>query len=120
MSHGTYAHQIEQWHVLVNNLESAIEEVPHARADREELRQMMDEMQRLCAEIEVANGQLRGLIKRRQKLAYAARQKRLVLAAHLKAHFGFDYPRLVAFGIEPRTPRKRTKKVKVGGEGKKE
>ncbi|HEV7667988.1 MAG TPA: hypothetical protein VGS22_05660 [Thermoanaerobaculia bacterium] len=39
-------------------------------------------------------------------------------AAYLKAHFGFDHPTLISFGIEPRTPKKRAKKAKAGGEGK--
>lgn len=118
MSHGTYADQLESWGILVNNLESKIDSVPQAAADRDELRQLMDEVQRLSHEIVVASGELRKLTIRRRELAHAARQKRLLIAAHLKAHFGFDHPGLIAFGIEPRTPKKRAKKAKGGGEGK--
>lgn len=118
MSHGTYADQIESWRLLVNNLESKIDTIPHAAADRDELRQMADEVQGLCNEIVATSGELRKLTERRRKMANAARQKRLQLAAHLQAHFGFDHPGLIAFGIEPRTPKKRARKAKGGGEGK--
>lgn len=118
MSHGTYADQIESWRILVNNLESKIDTIPHAAADRDELRQLADEVQGLCNEIVATSGELRKLTERRRKIAYAARQKRLLVAAHLQAHFGFDHPILISFGIEPRTPKKRAKKAKLGGEGK--
>lgn len=118
MSHGTYADQLESWGILVNNLESRLDSVPQAAAARDELRQLMDEVQKLSQEIVSASGELRKLTIRRRNLAYAARQKRLIIAAHLKAHYGFDHPGLIAFGIEPRTPKKRAKKAKVGGEGK--
>ncbi len=118
MSHGTYADQIESWRILVNNLESKIDTIPHAAADRDELRQLADEVQGLCNEIVATSGELRKLTERRRKIAYAARQKRLLVAAHLQAHFGFDHPILISFGIEPRTPKKRAKKANGGGEGK--
>ncbi len=118
MSHGTYADQLESWRILVNNLESTIDEVPQAAADHDELRQLMDEVQALSQEIVVASGELRKLTDRRRKVAHAARQKRLLIAAHLQGHFGFDHPVLISFGIDPRTPKKRAKKAKATGEGK--
>lgn len=118
MSHGTYADQLESWGILVNNLESTIDSVPQAAADRDELRQLMDEVQKLSQEIVVASSELRKLTDRRRKVAHAARQKRLVIAAHLKGHFGLDHPVLISFGLEPRTRKKRAKKAKGGGEGK--
>ncbi|MEP7010900.1 MAG: hypothetical protein ABJC13_11300 [Acidobacteriota bacterium] len=117
MSHGTYAEQLESWRILVNNLESKIDNVPQAAADRAELRKLTDEVQRLSAEIEVASGQLRILTDRRRKAAHAARQKRLLIAAHLQGHFGFDHPGLLSFGIEPRARKRRAKKAKPSGEG---
>ncbi len=117
MSYGTYGHQLERWRVLVNNLKSTIDTVPQAAADRIELEQLIHEVQKLSAEIEVAGGALRILTERRRKVAHAARQKRLVIAAHLKGHFGLDHPALLSFGIEPRVPKKRAKKTKAGGAG---
>ena len=119
MSHGTYADQLESWGILVNNLESRIDNVPQAAADRDELRQLMVEVRKLSQEIIVAGGELRKLTIRRRTIAQQARQKRLQIAAHLKGHFGLDHPGLIAFGIEPQTRKKRAKKAKGGGEDKK-
>jgi len=91
MSHGTYADQLESWGILVNNLESTVDSVPQISADRDELRRLTDEVRRLSAEIQVASGELTKLTGLRRKAAHAARQKRLLIAAHLQGHFGFPF-----------------------------
>ncbi|HXU32695.1 MAG TPA: hypothetical protein VN851_19165 [Thermoanaerobaculia bacterium] len=121
MSYGTYGHQVDRWRVMVENLEPLLESVPHASDDREELARLADEVRRLTEEIQIAKANLLDVTTRRRRAAQAARKKRLVIAARLQGHFGFEHPALLQFGIEPRAPRKRRKKKETGEEaGRKE
>ena len=115
--------RINNLHLMSNNLEPKLDQMPFMRPIQEEIATLVVEGRQLEADQENARKQFTGLVRRRQELERRGEDLRLRAAAMLRGTFGFTSEELIPFGLRPRPrntgPRKRKTKAEKEAEAAK-
>ncbi len=109
----TIGEQLKDWSALIGNLEGLLKEVPHLAPLREELAEVMARARTLEVEQNRITARLREVNEERAEVFARGQDVKERIADQLRGHFGTKSPKLLQFGIRPRTggprPRRRAR-----------
>ena len=101
------AERTRRWKHISEQQESLLTDLPHAKEEVAELRQLTEDISLLIAQYTYHLAQTRTLTARIRALAKRADTIRGRVGAALRGEFGFDSTELIRYGF---TPRKAVKK----------
>lgn len=93
--------------LLNAKLRQLLEEMPHLSEESEGLGTTIVELKGLSNEQEDLKGRLREMTRRRREAERRSMELRSRIVAQLQGKLGFTNENLLAFGINPRKPRRR-------------
>ncbi|HXU32016.1 MAG TPA: hypothetical protein VN851_15705 [Thermoanaerobaculia bacterium] len=113
MQDTSYADKINKWQVNVDTIEPDLAQYPGSQDFHAELKSLVSELRVAHGSVEIQRGDLRTAVKSRRELATKSRRVSRRLAAIVRAHAGFDNPKLVTYGLSTEDQSRRGKRPAV-------
>lgn len=113
MGDRSYAAKIDRWQSTVNNIATAIPDIPEADQVYAEVRDMVAELAQAQATLMQMEGKRKEIVRFRRQLILEAERGMRRLASIARGHLGFDNPVLETFGIRAEDWSRRRKRKKA-------